>query len=95
VITCTPLVDSPNNGEIECLLGDDGQPNPGDTCSYTCNAGFVIDGITVRTCQNDATWSGTEPTCRQGVVSVFYLTVCVSMEDNVVTETMAYTLFLL
>ena len=69
MITCVPLVNGPDNGEINCSLGGDGQPNPGDTCSYTCDAGYLIDGDEVRTCQNDATWSGSEPICKQGMLS--------------------------
>ncbi|XP_065905187.1 sushi, von Willebrand factor type A, EGF and pentraxin domain-containing protein 1-like [Dysidea avara] len=66
VPTCPPLVDAPRNGNIDCSLGDDGEANPGDTCTYTCNDGFGLqDGSTTRTCQNDGSWSGTEPRCRR------------------------------
>ena len=68
-ITCPPLVDAPRNGDIDCSLGDDGEANPGDSCTYTCDNGFGLqDGSTTRTCQNDGTWSGTEPRCRRGIV---------------------------
>ena len=81
VITCPLLIDSPNNGMINCSLGDDGQPNPGDTCSYTCNTGFVLDGNTIRTCQNDATWSDTEPFCRPGMLFYSILLLGADMQE--------------
>ena len=55
---------APNNGDIDCSLGGDGEANPGDTCTYTCDDGFGLDGSGSRTCRNDGSWSGTEPTCR-------------------------------
>ena len=33
------------------------------TAVYGCNTGYVLNGIVARTCQEDQTWSGTEPTC--------------------------------
>ena len=35
----------------------------GTTATYSCTRGQLFDGSTVRTCQNDGTWTGTEPTC--------------------------------
>ncbi|XP_052804614.1 sushi, von Willebrand factor type A, EGF and pentraxin domain-containing protein 1-like [Mya arenaria] len=34
-----------------------------DTAQYTCDTGHQINGSTVRLCQADQTWSGTEPNC--------------------------------
>ena len=65
-ITC-PSLNSIRNGDIDCSLGGDGEANPGDTCTYTCNDGFGLDGGATRTCQNDGMWSGTEPRCRRGI----------------------------
>ena len=59
---CPPL-DVPLDGIIDCSLGDDGQPNVGDFCRFTCDDGFELDGSDMRTCQNDSSWSGTETTC--------------------------------
>ena len=39
----------------------------GDTCSFTCNAGFELTGNDTRTCQSDGSWSGTETMCRRGL----------------------------
>ena len=44
----------------------DGVFSPGDTCSFTCNAGYVLTGSGSRTCQDDFTWSGTDAMCSRG-----------------------------
>ena len=72
MIIC-PSLDAPRNGEIDCSLGGDGEANPGDTCTYTCNDGFGLDGDATRTCQKDEMWSGTDPRCRRGIL--FYVTI--------------------
>ena len=48
---------------IYCSLGDDGVPFYEDTCSFTCNAGFVFSGSDTRTCQIDGSWSGNDTMC--------------------------------
>ena len=35
----------------------------GDTVTYTCDAGFELNGDAMRTCQSDGTWTGSAPTC--------------------------------
>uniref|UniRef100_A0A131YGX9 Membrane cofactor protein-like isoform X5 n=1 Tax=Rhipicephalus appendiculatus TaxID=34631 RepID=A0A131YGX9_RHIAP len=35
------------------------------TVQYTCNQGFTLNGDATRRCQNNATWSGNDPTCEQ------------------------------
>ena len=41
----------------------------GDTATYSCNAGFELVGIAVRTCElvgaGVAAWSGAAPICRR------------------------------
>ncbi|CAH1262671.1 CSMD3 [Branchiostoma lanceolatum] len=34
-----------------------------DQVTFTCNTGYEIVGSSTLTCQNDQTWSGTEPSC--------------------------------
>ena len=64
--TCPPLT-APNNGMISCSLGGDGVPNPGDTCTYTCNDGYMLTSSSeTRTCQSDENWSGSVAVCRRG-----------------------------
>lgn len=36
----------------------------GDSATYTCEAGFHLVGLRVRTCQADGKWSGQAPTCK-------------------------------
>jgi len=59
---CPPLSD-PDNGMIDCSLGGDGVANPGDTCTYTCDDGYMVDGDMIVTCGDDGTWSD-DTTCR-------------------------------
>ena len=66
VPACPPLT-APDNGLIDCLLGDDGEANPGDTCTFTCDDGYELGGSTSRTCGDDGSWSGTDTTCTQGM----------------------------
>ena len=40
----------------------------GDTCSFTCNAGYELTGNDTMTCQSDGSWSGSNDVCRRGNV---------------------------
>ncbi|XP_065905188.1 P-selectin-like [Dysidea avara] len=64
--TCPPLT-TPDNGDVDCSLGDDGEANPGDTCTYSCDDGYDLSGSTTRACQDDGTWSGTEAVCSREI----------------------------
>ena len=72
LVTC-PVLTNPDNGIITCLLGDDGVATDGETCSYTCNTGYVLSGEDMRTCGSDRTWSGSIATCNRGVYGMFLL----------------------
>ena len=37
----------------------------GSTATYSCNSGYVLDGSSLRVCQQDGQWSGEAPTCRR------------------------------
>ena len=50
---------------ISCSLGVDGIANSGDTCSYTCNNGYKLNGSATRTCQIDGSWSDSDPVCER------------------------------
>ena len=63
VVPTCPRLTAPANGDVDCSLGDDGQPNPGDTCTFTCDDGFGLSGSASRTCMNDETWSGSTTSC--------------------------------
>ena len=65
IVLCSSL-NAPDNGEISCLLGDDGVLSYQDTCTFTCNTGYEITGSMTRTCQSDGTWSGSNTMCTRG-----------------------------
>ena len=65
LVPCTSLT-KPDNGVINCSLGDDGVPSYEDTCSITCNTGYELTGSDTRTCQSDGSWSGSDVACRRG-----------------------------
>ena len=65
LVSCSQL-NNPNNGTINCSLGDDGIPSYEDTCSFTCNTGYELTNSDTRTCQSDGSWSGSDAVCRRG-----------------------------
>ena len=56
-----PSLNDPSNGMISCSLGGDGVL--GDTCTYTCNTGYVLTNSNTRTCQSDGSWSNSDLMC--------------------------------
>ena len=71
------------NGELFCLLGNDGVPSYEDTCSFTCNTGYELTGSDTRTCQSDGSWSGSDVVCSFDIIigavlgSIFILLILV------------------
>ena len=65
VVNCLSLTD-PNNGIINCSLGDDNITSYEDTCSFTCDTGYELTGSDIRTCQSDGSWSGSDAICQRG-----------------------------
>ena len=65
LVNCSSLT-NPNNGIINCSLGDDGVPFYEDICNFTCNTGYELTSSDTRTCQSDGSWSGSESMCRRG-----------------------------
>ena len=63
VVRC-PSLTNPDNGTINCLLGNDDAFSYGDTCNFTCNTGYELAGSDTRTCQSDGSWSGSDDVCR-------------------------------
>ena len=62
IVPC-PLLTDPNNGMINCSLGDHGVLSYEDICSFTCNSGYELTGSSERTCQSDGSWSGSPVSC--------------------------------
>ena len=71
VVNCSSL-DYPNNGMINCSLGDDVVPSHEDTCNFTCNTGYELTGSDTRTCQSNGSWSGTESMCERGAYAIHF-----------------------
>ena len=72
-VSCSSLT-NPNNGMIDCSLGDDGVPSYEDTCDFTCNTGYELTGSDTRTCQSNGSWDGTNTVCRRGMI-IFVCTI--------------------
>ena len=58
VVDCGTLED-PANGQVDTSGGT----TFGSLANYTCDASFILLGVTTRMCQADEQWSGDEPTC--------------------------------
>ena len=66
-VLCPPLT-NPDNGIVDCSLGDNGVSSYEDTCSFTCNTSYELTGSDTRTCQSNRSWSGIEITCSIGIL---------------------------
>lgn len=58
---CAPNLVTPTNGSLDRTMGV-----TGDVATYSCDSGYNLSGnggSNTRTCQVDAAWSGTSPTC--------------------------------
>ena len=69
IVPC-PSLTEPNNGALNCSLGDDGVPSYEDTCSFTCNTGYELTGSSTRTCQSDGSWSSSDIFCKGKLVKL-------------------------
>ena len=65
IVSC-PNLTQPNNGMINCSLGDDRVSSFEDTCSFTCNTGYELIGSETWTCQDDGSWSSSDANCNRG-----------------------------
>ena len=64
---------APDNGMINCSLGENGVPTNGDTCTVTCNDGFRLRGDATRRCQaGQMRWLGNEARCEPGVDEMYF-----------------------
>ena len=55
-----PSLTNITNGMVETL--DD--LSTGQNATYTCHPGYDIIGYLTRTCQENGSWSGSEPVCQ-------------------------------
>ena len=58
VVNCSTLAD-PDNGQVNQTTGT----TFGQTATYSCDAGYNLEGDTTRMCQATGMWSRSEPTC--------------------------------
>ena len=72
VVTC-PMPTNPMNGMINCPLGDDVVLSYEDTCTATCDTGYMLTGDAMRTCQSDGMFNGTEAMCNRGKLCVCFI----------------------
>ena len=73
VADCGSLV-APENGTLTI---DNTTFN--STANYSCNVGYNITGAEMRTCQENGSWSGQEPTCQSECFFTHSVCVCVCM----------------
>ena len=60
------LLENPDNGKVNCSLGDDMAASFEDTCIFSCNTGHELIGSDTRTCQSNGAWDGSVTVCRKG-----------------------------
>lgn len=53
------ILSNPKNGRVE-----HGGTDIDSVATYSCQSGYVLDGLSQRRCASDGTWSGTDPTCK-------------------------------
>ena len=56
-VSC-PMLSNPENGVVDVT-----DRTLGNTATYTCDTGHVLEGESSRTCMPNAMWSDDEPVC--------------------------------
>ena len=54
-----PVLSAPTNGSISCPKGQ----VTNETCTYSCDLGYYLDGPGTRLCLNSTVWIGEESYC--------------------------------
>lgn len=68
--TRCPFPSSPTNGKV-----DVSSIAVGSIARYTCNAGFVLQGLGARVCQSSSQWTGADPSCQSKPFVVVFVVV--------------------
>ena len=42
----------------------------GSMANYTCDEGYILDGVVQRTCEENGQWSGDVPQCQRKLISI-------------------------
>ena len=58
-VNCSTL-SNPANGQVSHTAGT----SFGQTATYSCDTGYNLVGDSIRTCQANERWSGSEPICQ-------------------------------
>ncbi len=61
--TCPDLT-VPTNGMISYNMGTVSLRPEDTVATYTCVTGYTLNGVSTRTCESDAVWSGSAPVCQ-------------------------------
>ena len=66
-MACDSLI-SPSNGNV--VVDESGV---GTVATYSCDIGYTVEGVSMRTCQNsaDPTWSGSPPSCNSELATSY------------------------
>ena len=63
--TCPPLTALPDGSILYSTdPNENNEYNLNTTASFTCDEGFELFGEPTRMCQNDMTWTGSQPSCQ-------------------------------
>lgn len=65
-----------NSNDTNLVINSDGTLLD-DIITFSCTTGFVVNGSNSLTCQEDATWSGTLPSCIPGKCNFIQGLVCI------------------
>lgn len=66
LLECEPL-DTPSNGSLKYSNGMTYR----SVATFSCDSGFLLDGNLERTCLEDNSWNGTNPTCK--IISMYLI----------------------
>ena len=71
---------------------DETPPTVGANATYVCNMGYVLEGNSMRTCDDNRTWTGSAPVCLREYSTIYKpcsLTL-VSMSDSSEMKTLLH-----
>ena len=64
LISIIAACSAPLNGQIDCGSGLVNMAVEGDSCTFSCDPGYMLQGsVTSGTCENTGSWSGGLPSC--------------------------------
>ena len=82
VIPCPNLPPLPNGMIIYSVGGSTDNRLVGSTATHSCDSGYRLVGVSVRTCGSESTWSGSAPACQRkwnGLCTIYLLNVVLTI----------------